>query len=99
MWRLELGLGAGPGLQSRARMSPLRLGPHWAHGWLPAVLAGVRAGLRWASHHSGLPLILVAAIALVLSWRLFKRTVRFTVEVALALALLVVATRLGWVTW
>jgi len=80
-------------------MSPFRLDPRRPPEWLPAGLAGIRTGLRWAAHHSGLPLILVAAIALVVSWRLFKRGVRFGLEVALALALLVVATRLGWVTW
>ena len=85
---------------NRARaMSPLRLDPHRAFPWMPAGITGVRCGLRWASHHTGLPLILVAAVALVLSWRLFKRTVRFAVEVALALGLLAAATRLGWVTW
>jgi hypothetical protein len=80
-------------------MTPFRVDPRWAHGWPSAGLAGVRLGLRWASHHTGLPLILVAAIALVLSWRLLKRGVRLAAEVAFALALLLVATRLGWVTW
>jgi hypothetical protein len=41
----------------------------------------------------------VAAISLVLSWRILKRTVRLAVEVVIALALLVVATRFGWLTW
>ncbi|MGO9835590.1 MAG: hypothetical protein ACLP1X_15390 [Polyangiaceae bacterium] len=80
-------------------MSPLRFDPHRAFGWLPAGLGGVRAGLRWASHHTGLPLILLAAIALVVSWRLVKRGARFGVEIAVALGLLAAATRLGWVTW
>lgn len=85
---------------NRARaMSPLRLDPRPAFAWMPAGIAGVRCGLRWASHHTGLPLILVAAVALVLSWRLFRRSARFAVEVAFALGLLAAATRLGWVTW
>jgi hypothetical protein len=41
----------------------------------------------------------VGAIALVLSWRLVKRTFRLAVEVAVAVALLIAATRLGWVRW
>jgi len=65
----------------------------------PMVAGSVRAMLRWGAHHSGLPVILVAAITLVLSWRILKRTARLTVEVVIALALLVVATRLGWLTW
>ena len=68
-----------------------------------AVLAGppdrrgrcAAARFRWGAHHTGLPVILVAAIPLVLSWRLLKRTLRLTVEVVIALALLVVATRWG----
>jgi hypothetical protein len=77
----------------------------WAH-WLarlphlgPAAAAGARAVVRWSAHHSGLPVILVAALALVLSWRVIRRTFRLAFEVVIALALLVVATRLGWLTW
>jgi hypothetical protein len=65
----------------------------------PAVAGSVRTALRWGSHHTGLPIVLVAAITLVLSWRILKRTLRLTVEVVIAFALLVVATRLGWLTW
>jgi hypothetical protein len=71
--------------------------------WLPklgpAAEGGVRAVVRWGAHHSGLPVILVGALTLVLSWRVIKRSFRLTLEVVIALALLVVATRLGWLTW
>jgi hypothetical protein len=71
--------------------------------WLPRLgptaAGGFRTLVRWGSHHSGLPVILVGALALVLSWRVLKRSFRLTVEVVVALALLVVATRLGWLTW
>jgi hypothetical protein len=84
-------------------MVPSVFDPRTVLGWMPrvapAVGTGLRTALRWSSHHSGLPVIVVAAIALVLSWRLIKRTLRLTVEVVIALALLVVATRLGWLTW
>jgi hypothetical protein len=73
----------------------LPIDPARVIAWGPSL----RAALRWGSEHSGLPVILVAAIALVASWRVFKRTVRFVVEVVLAVALLLVATRLGWITW
>jgi hypothetical protein len=59
----------------------------------------MRAVLRWGSEHSGLPVIVVAAIALVVSWRLFKRSLRFVIEVVIAAALLLFATRLGWIAW
>jgi hypothetical protein len=65
----------------------------------PSAVGALRALARWGAHHSGLPVFLVAALALVLSWRVIKRTFRLALEVVLALALLVVATRLGWLTW
>jgi hypothetical protein len=46
-----------------------------------------------------LPIILVAAIVLVASGHLAKRTLRFGVEVALTVGLLFAATRLGWIAW
>ncbi len=71
--------------------------------WLPklgpAAEGSVRAVVRWGAHHSGLPVILVGALILVLSWRVIKRSFRLALEVVIALALLVVATRLGWLTW
>ncbi|HTB79147.1 MAG TPA: hypothetical protein VK762_38150 [Polyangiaceae bacterium] len=71
----------------------------WAPRFGAAVAGGLRAALRWGAHHTGLPVIVVAAVALVLSWRLLRRTLRLSVEVVVAVALLVVATRLGWLTW
>lgn len=59
----------------------------------------IRLALAWASRHSGLPVIVVAAIAVVVSWRIFKRTMRFTVEVVAVVVLLLLATRLGWIAW
>jgi hypothetical protein len=67
--------------------------------WGALVGGNLREGLRWASQHTGLPVIVVAAIALVLSWRIVKQTLRFALQVALALALLLGATKLGLVSW
>jgi hypothetical protein len=67
--------------------------------WAALLGRSVRGGLAWAAHHTGLPVILVAAIALVASWHMVKRTLRFAIEVALALAALFVATRLGLLSW
>jgi hypothetical protein len=72
----------------------LHRGPH---GWAP--LEVVKGWLRWVSHHTGLPVILVAAIALVVSWRLVRHTARFAVQVLLTLLALLVATRLGLIRW
>lgn len=75
------------------------LDPHRMVTWLPVLGEPMRAALRWGSQHTGLPVILLAAIALVVSWRAFKRSLRFVVEVLVAVAALVFATRLGWITW
>jgi hypothetical protein len=70
-----------------------------ALGWISQGTALLRVALRWGAHHTGLPIVLVAAIVLVASGHLVKRTMRFGVEVALALGLLLAATRLGWIVW
>jgi hypothetical protein len=71
----------------------------WARSWSALLGGHARDALYWASSHTGLPVVLVAAIALVLSWRMFKRSLRFAVEVALVSAVLLVATELGLLRW
>jgi hypothetical protein len=80
-------------------MSTPALDPSRMLAWASPLGPAMRASLGWASQHTGLPVILVAAIAVVVSWRVFKRSVRFAVEVVAVVALLLVATRLGWITW
>lgn len=58
-----------------------------------------RAAVRFLSQYSGLPAILVAALLLVVGWRLLRKTLRFFVELAIVTALLFAATRLGWIGW
>ena len=79
--------------------------------WDRASLAGVIAAalvdrhtdlrhwLHWISGHTGVPILLVAAVAIVVSWRVAKRAARLLVEVALVMLALVVATRLSWIHW
>ena len=72
----------------------------WPH-WLASI--GLKHGLRQlleaVAKHTGLPVIVVAAIALVVSWRVAKRAWHLVIELALALALLLAATKLGWIRW
>ena len=75
------------------------LDPHRFVSWAPVVGDSLRVALRWASQQTGLPLILVAAIALVVSMRAARRSMRFAIEVVVAVGVLVVATRFGWITW
>jgi hypothetical protein len=79
-------------------MRPHPFDARWI-GWVPSVGGGVRSALKDIAHHTGLPIVLVAAVALVLSWRMLRRTLPMLIEVAFAVALLVVATRFGWLKW
>ena len=55
--------------------------------------------LAWCAQHTGLPVMVIAAIALVLAWRVAKKTAHVFLEVALAFALLFALTKLGWIRW
>ena len=59
----------------------------------------VRFAVRWLSLHTGLPALLVAAILVVVGYRILKKSARFAVEVALVAGLLVAATSAGWIRW
>jgi hypothetical protein len=80
-------------------MRPPDLDPHRMLGWASAFGLGLRTALRWAAQHTGMPVMLVAALAVVLSWHAFRRAVRLSLEVLLAVVALFAATRLGWISW
>jgi hypothetical protein len=80
-------------------MRPTAFDLHRLLPWPPALGQGMRAALRWGAGHTGLPVVVFAGIAIVLSWHLFRRTLRLAVEVVIAVAVLLVATRLGWIAW
>jgi hypothetical protein len=67
--------------------------------WLEAPRGSLRMLLHWASARTGLPAIVVAAVVLVTAVRVFKRSFRLAVELALAVVLLMAATRFGWIAW
>jgi hypothetical protein len=92
-WRTWLRCG------SIARSMPPAWEPTRIFAWVLPVGIGLRAALRWVAEHSGLPVVVVAAVALVASWHAFRRALRLAVEVAIAVAALVAATRLGWISW
>jgi len=56
----------------------------------------VRA-FSWAEVHTGVPAIVVAALVLVVGFRLFKKSLRFALEVAVVVGLLGLASFFGWV--
>ncbi len=51
----------------------------------------------WAEEHTGVPAIVVAAVALLVGFRVFKRSLRFALEVAVVVGLLGLVSALGWV--
>ena len=53
----------------------------------------------YLSQHSGVPALVVAALLLVLGFRLLKKSARFLAEVAVVTAALFAATQLGWIRW
>lgn len=69
-----------------------------AESW-SAALAGAKTAVLWLATHSGIPALVVAALLLVIGYRVLKRSARFFIEVALVVALLLLATHLGWIRW
>jgi hypothetical protein len=71
--------------------------------WLARVYHGGAEGLatalRVVSHRTGIPVVVVAALALVISYRVARRAARLAVEMGVALGLVLVATKMGWIRW
>ena len=63
------------------------------------LLGAAKAALRYVSVHTGLPALVVAAIAIVVGYKILKRTARFALEVTVIGLALAAATELGWVPW
>jgi hypothetical protein len=67
--------------------------------WTAALHDGARSSIRYLAQHTGLPVLVVAAVLLVIGYRLLRRSVRFFLEVAAIAVLLLAATELGWIRW
>jgi hypothetical protein len=61
--------------------------------------AGISRVLHLVSRHTGIPVVVVAAAALVISFRMARRAARLAVEMGVALGLILVATKMGWIRW
>jgi hypothetical protein len=55
--------------------------------------------LHWISNHSGVPVIIVAAVLIVLSWRFLKWSWKFLIQIAIVAGLLFVAVKMGWIAF
>ena len=71
----------------------------WAVGAAHAGWSSAGVWLVAASRHTGVPVVVLAAAALVLSWRAARRASRLAMEFFVALAVVVAAARLGWIRW
>jgi hypothetical protein len=67
--------------------------------WWAVASAWARIAIRWLSLHTGAPALVVAAVLVVVGYRILKKSARFAVEVALVAAGLVAATQAGWIRW
>lgn len=61
--------------------------------------SAVKAALQWGSTHTGLPAVVVGAIAIVVGYKILKRTARFAIEVTVITLALAAATEAGWLRW
>jgi hypothetical protein len=70
----------------------------WTLPW-STVANAARFAVRWLSVHTGVPALVVAAVLVVIGYKIIKKSARFAVEVALVAVLLVMATSAGWIRW
>ena len=61
--------------------------------------ASARHAVRWLALHTGLPALLVAAILVVIGYKILKKSARLLLQIALVAALLLAATSAGWIRW
>jgi len=67
-----------------------------AAGWLGG---HARALIGLAARHTGVPAVLVAAVALVIGLRVVRKLSAFFIEVGIAVLLLVALSEFGLITW
>jgi hypothetical protein len=82
----------------RSILSSLSASTFHVVSWSGALAWG-KAFVRLLARHTGLPALLVAAVLVIIGYRLLKRTARFAIEVAAVMLVLVVASELGWIRW
>ena len=71
----------------------------WTALPLHTIAGTARLAVRWLSLHTGLPALVVAAVLVVVGYRILKKSARLMVEIAVVAALLVAATSAGWIRW
>lgn len=62
-------------------------------------LASMGRFVRWCAEHTGLPALVVAAVLIVVGYRLLRSGARFATEVGAVALILVALTEFGWIRW
>ncbi len=63
------------------------------------VLDAFRHAVHYASVHTGVPAVILASVALVVGYRAFRRTMRFAVQLTIAMTIVLAATYFGWLSF
>ncbi|HSQ65485.1 MAG TPA: hypothetical protein VLM85_19835 [Polyangiaceae bacterium] len=63
------------------------------------MLTAFRHAVHYASVHTGVPAVVVASVALVAGYHLLRRTVRFAVQLTIAMTIVLLATYFGWLSF
>lgn len=91
----EFGYALAPfSLNPQVRAAVERAARGLGHAWIE-----IERTFAWLATKTGFPMLVVAAAALVIAWRLAKKLGRIAVEFALALVVLVALQKLGFVHW
>lgn len=61
--------------------------------------ASVGRLVRWCAEHTGIPALVMAAILIVVGYRLLRSSARFAAEVGAVALILVALTEFGWIRW
>jgi hypothetical protein len=83
-------MSAGPQVAGHVAAALDRVGSVWT---------AFRQAVHYASLHSGLPAVVVASLALVAGYRLLRRTIRFAVQLTIAMTIVLAATYFGWLSF
>jgi hypothetical protein len=93
-------MGTARPIREAVAPQPMLAFPHLS-SWITAAAGGgtIRHLLRVASRHTGIPVVVVAAIGIVISYRIVRKMARLVFEVTVAAAVLFAVSKLGWITW
>jgi hypothetical protein len=63
------------------------------------LMTAFRHAVHYASIHTGVPAVILASVALVAGYRLLRRTMRFAVQLTIAMTIVLTATYFGWLSF